>query len=92
MLKGVQVSSSGVNGVWGCHDLLTRHQRLPRLEKHVSGSKIELMDEQIRLLERFSPEFRERHRDQAYHCTAIPSTFWPAKAFPSRSRKSRTPS
>jgi len=61
MLKGIQVSSGGVRGVWGRHDLLTRHQRLLRLEKHVSGSKIELTDEQIRLLERFSPEFRERH-------------------------------
>lgn len=31
-----------------------------RLEKHVSDKKIDLTDEQIRLLERFSPEFRER--------------------------------
>lgn len=61
MLKGVQVSSGGVRGVWSRHDLLTRHQRLLRLEKHVSGKKIDLTDEQIRLLERFSPEFRERH-------------------------------
>jgi transposase InsO family protein len=61
MLKGVQVSSGGVRGVWSRHDLLTKHQRLLRLEKHVSGKKIELTDEQVRLLERFSPEFRERH-------------------------------
>lgn len=60
-LKGVQVSSGGVRGVWSRHDLLTRHQRLLRLEKHVSGRKIDLSDEQVRLLERFSPEFRERH-------------------------------
>ena len=60
-LKGIQVSSGGVRGVWSRHDLLTRHQRLLRLEKHVSGKKIDLSDEQIRLLERFSPEFRERH-------------------------------
>jgi transposase InsO family protein len=61
MLKGVQVSSTGVRGVWGRHGLLTKHQRLLRLEKSVSGTKIALTDEQIRLLERFSPEFRERH-------------------------------
>ena len=61
MLKGVQVSSGGVRGVWSRHDLLTKHDRLLRLEKHVGGRKIELSDEQIRLLERFSPEFRERH-------------------------------
>jgi transposase InsO family protein len=60
-LKGIQVSSGGVRGVWSRHELLTRHQRLLRLEKHVSGKKIALSDEQIRLLERFSPEFRERH-------------------------------
>ncbi len=60
-LKGIQVSSGGVRGVWSRHDLLTKHDRLLRLEKHVGGCKIELSDEQIRLLERFSPEFRERH-------------------------------
>jgi len=32
-----------------------------RLEKHVGNRKIELSDERIRLLEQFSPEFRERH-------------------------------
>ena len=61
MLKGIQVSSGGVRGVWSRHDLLTKHERLLRLEKEVSERKIELSDEQIRLLERFSPEFRERH-------------------------------
>jgi transposase InsO family protein len=60
-LQGIQVSSGGVRGVWSRHDLLTRHQRLLRLEKHVSGNRIDLTDEQVRLLERFSPEFRERH-------------------------------
>ncbi len=61
MLKGVQVSSGGVRGVWSRHDLLTKHERLLRLEKTVATRKIELSDDQIRLLERFSPEFRERH-------------------------------
>lgn len=60
-LKGIQVSSGGVRGVWGRHNLLTRHDRLLRLEKTVRDRKIELNDDQIRLLERFSPEFRERH-------------------------------
>lgn len=60
MLQGIQVSSGGVRGVWSHHDLLSKHQRLMRLEKHVSGKKIDLTDEQVRLLERFSPEFRER--------------------------------
>jgi len=60
-LKGVQVSSGGVRGVWSRHNLLTRQERLLRLEKSVSKEKIDLSEEQIRLLERFSPEFRDRH-------------------------------
>jgi transposase InsO family protein len=61
MLKGVQVSSGGVRGVWSRHGLLTKHERLLRLERSTAERKIELSDEQVRLLERFSPEFRERH-------------------------------
>lgn len=61
MLKGVQVSSGGVRGVWSRHKLLTKHERLLRLEKSVAERRIELSDDQVRLLERFSPEFRERH-------------------------------
>jgi transposase InsO family protein len=60
-LKGVQVSSGGVRGVWQRNGLLTKHERLLRLEKATAERKIELTDEQTRLLERFSPEFRERH-------------------------------
>ena len=60
-LKGVQVSSGGVRGVWSRHNLLTKQERLLRLEKTTAERRIELSDEQIRLLERFSPEFRERH-------------------------------
>lgn len=61
MLKGVQVSAGGVRGVWGRHGLLAKHERLLRLERTTAERKLELSDEQICLLERFSPEFRERH-------------------------------
>jgi transposase InsO family protein len=61
MLAGVQVSSGGVRGVWLRHNLLTKHERLLRLEKATAERQISLSDEQVRLLERFSPEFRERH-------------------------------
>ena len=61
VLKGVQVSAGGVRGVWQRHGLLTRHERLLRLEKTTAERKLALSQEQIRLLERFSPEFRERH-------------------------------
>lgn len=40
---------------------LTGHERLLRLEKASAERAIELTPEQARLLERFSPEFRERH-------------------------------
>jgi transposase InsO family protein len=60
-LQGVTVSSSGVRGVWSRHDLLSKHDRLLRFERHVAKHRIKLTDVQVRLLERFSPEFRERH-------------------------------
>ena len=59
-LRGVMVSSGGVRGVWSRHDLLSKHNRLLRLEREQRDHTLELNDEQIRLLERFSPEFRER--------------------------------
>lgn len=59
-LQGIQVSSGGVRGVWSRHSLLTRHERLLRLERSVREQSLELSEDQIRLLERFSPEFRER--------------------------------
>jgi len=60
-LQGVNVSSGGVRGVWSRNKLLSRHQRLMRLELHCRETKIELTESQIRLLEKFSPEYRERH-------------------------------
>lgn len=60
-LKGIQVSSGGVRGVWGRHQLLTKMDRFLNLEKQSHGRRIELTEDQIRALERFSPEFRERH-------------------------------
>ena len=61
LLRGIQVSSGGVRGVWSRHSLLTKHERLLRLEEVTRKKKLQLSEEQIRLLERFSPEFRERH-------------------------------
>ncbi len=60
-LKGVNVSSGGVRGVWVRHKMETRHQRLLRLEEKLKNKKFKLNDDQIKLLERFNPEFRERH-------------------------------
>jgi len=65
-LGGVEVSSSGVRGVWTRHKLQSMHDRLLRLERHVQERKLTLTPEQIELLERFSPEFRERHIVTSY--------------------------
>ena len=60
-LRGLQVSAGGIRGVWMRHGLLTKHDRLLRLEKATAERTLDLSDEQVQLLERFSPEFRERH-------------------------------
>ncbi len=65
-LQGINVSAGGVRGVWQRHDLLSKHDRLLRLEKTHREQTIELNDEQIRLLERFSPEFCERQIEVHY--------------------------
>ncbi len=54
VLQGIQVSSGGVRGVWSRHGLLTKHERLLRLEREVGKRKLELSEEQVRLLKRFS--------------------------------------
>ena len=61
MLKEIQVSSGGVRGVWIRNDLQIRHHRLLRLEEMVRKRNIKLSEEQIQALERFDPEYRERH-------------------------------
>lgn len=60
-LQGIQVSLGGVRGVWSCHDQLSRHSRLLLLERSVHEQSLELNDDQVRALERFSPKFRVWH-------------------------------
>lgn len=60
-LRGLQVSLGRVRGVWMRHYLLTKHERPLRLENATAERKITLTEEQTRVLERFSPEFHERH-------------------------------
>jgi transposase InsO family protein len=60
-LEGICVSSGGVRGVWQRQNLQSRHERLLRLEQSVREQALEISPEQVKLLERFSPEFRERH-------------------------------
>ena len=58
MLRGIQVSSGGVVASGCATTTKTRHHRL---EETVRRRKIKLSEEQIQALERFDPEYRERH-------------------------------
>lgn len=65
-LAGVDVSPAGVRGVWLRNDLETRCKRLIRLERESRDSTTFILsDEQVRLLERHSPDFRCRHVQSA---------------------------
>jgi transposase InsO family protein len=60
-MQNVNVSPSGVRGVWLRHEIGTRHKRLLRLEQHSQDVTFILTGEQIALLERHSVDFRCRH-------------------------------
>lgn len=66
LLKEIQVSAGGVRGVWERHGLTTKHERLLRLEETAKKRKLKLTEEQIQALERFNPEYRERHIEVHY--------------------------
>lgn len=60
-LKSINVSSGGVRGVWLRHNIATKHERFLRLEQAMQERTTVLTAEQVKILERFSPEFRDRH-------------------------------
>lgn len=60
-LQDINVSASGVRGVWLRQDLETRTKRLLRLEQTAQDDTIVLSEMQIALLERHSVDFRCRH-------------------------------
>jgi len=60
-LQGVNVGQGGVRGVWLRHGLETRYKRLMRLEQATHEDTFVLSEEQVRLLERHSVDFRCRH-------------------------------
>jgi transposase InsO family protein len=61
ILTGIHVGVGAVRGIWQRNDLLSKHQRLLRLEKHCKDNNTQLTEQHIILLEKFDPEFRERH-------------------------------
>ena len=61
ILRGIHIGVGAIRGIWIRHNLLLKHQRLLRLEQHYKNNNIELTENHIALLEKFDPEFRERH-------------------------------
>lgn len=65
-LRGVSVSPSTVRNIWIKEGLETRYKRILRLEEERHGKDIELTEEQIRLIEKANPCFKERRVESAY--------------------------
>lgn len=65
-LEGVSVSPGTVRNIWLKEDMETRYKRLLRLEEDSNGQDIELTEEQIKLLEKANPCFRERKVESLY--------------------------
>jgi transposase InsO family protein len=65
-LEGVSVSPSTIRNIWLKEDLETRYKRLLRLEEEKNGQDVELTEEQIKLLEKANPCFRERNVESPY--------------------------
>jgi transposase InsO family protein len=61
LLKGPRIGQGIVKGVFQRRNSLKRRQRLLCLEQHCKERHIELTEHHIKLLEKFDPEFRERH-------------------------------
>jgi transposase InsO family protein len=65
-LQGVSVSPSTVRNIWLREGIETRYKRILRLEEQLHGKDIELTEEQIRLIEKANPCFRERKVESPY--------------------------
>lgn len=65
-LEGTSVSPSTIRNLWIKEGLETRYKRMLRLEEEKSGNEMDLTEEQIRLLEKANPCFRERHVESLY--------------------------
>jgi transposase InsO family protein len=65
-LQGISVSPSTVRNIWIREGLETRYKRILRLEEELHGKGIELTEEQVRLIEKANPCFRERKVESPY--------------------------
>jgi transposase InsO family protein len=65
-LEGITISPTTVRNLWIKEGLETRYKRILRLESEKHGQALELTEEQIRLIEKANPCFRERHVESPY--------------------------
>lgn len=65
-LEGVSLSPSTVRNIWLREGLETRYKRILKLEEERAGSEIDLTEEQIKLIEKANPCFRERKVESLY--------------------------
>ena len=66
-LKGIQVFAGGIRGVWQRHALLTKHERLLRLEKATAEGQrtwFETIDEMQAVLDDFLVGYNQRRPHQ----------------------------
>lgn len=60
-LHGIRIAATTVRNIWIARGMERRYSRLLKLEEKLSCESLTLTEEQVRLLERANPEFRERH-------------------------------
>jgi len=65
-LEGGQVSPSTIRNIWLKEGLERKYKRILRLEEQRAGQEVERTEEQIRLLEKANPCFRERNVESLY--------------------------
>jgi len=65
-LQSVTVSPSTACNIWLRENMETKYKRLLRLEEEKKGTDVDLTEEQIKLLEKANPCFRERHVESSY--------------------------
>ena len=61
ILRGIHIGVGAIRGIWQRHTMLLKCQRLLYLEQHYKNNNIALTESHIKLLEKFDPEFRDRH-------------------------------
>jgi transposase InsO family protein len=60
-LEGLSVSSPTIQNILIKHGMGSKYERLLKLEEQVAGQAIELTPEQVMLIEKANPCYRERH-------------------------------